>query len=101
MVSLSRNNLEVSERIAALTFSHEVGHSFGAPHDSGGCEGGGEAEPPKKKQRAARPRKADHDRLSDLVRQGNLREARQLLEQMEGGPAGAAGHLGAGDAQQK
>ena len=43
MVSLSRNNIQVSERIAALTFSHEIGHSFGAPHDSGGCEGGGEA----------------------------------------------------------
>ena len=43
--------------------------------------------PAKKKIRTARPRKADHDRLSELVRQGNLREARQLLEQLEGSQA--------------
>ena len=44
VISLSRNSLRVSERVAALTLSHEVGHSFGSPHDSGSCDeddGGG------------------------------------------------------------
>lgn len=41
VVSLSRNFLPVSERVAALTFSHEIAHSFGSPHDTGlSCEGG-------------------------------------------------------------
>ena len=30
VVSLSRNFLPVSERVAALTFSHEIAHSFGS-----------------------------------------------------------------------
>jgi len=34
VVSLSRNGFPVSERVAALTFTHEVAHSFGAPHDT-------------------------------------------------------------------
>ena len=42
VVSLARNNLPVSEHVAALTLTHEIGHSFGSPHDSGSCEGGGE-----------------------------------------------------------
>ena len=39
----SRNNLHVSERVATLAFSHEIAHSFGSPHDSGSCLGGGES----------------------------------------------------------
>ena len=39
----SRNNLHVSERVATLAFSHEIAHSFGSPHDSGACLGGGES----------------------------------------------------------
>jgi len=42
VVSLSRNYLPVSEKVAALTFSHEIAHSFGSPHDTDpACEGGG------------------------------------------------------------
>ena len=44
VISLARNNLPVSERVASLTLSHEVAHSFGSPHDSGSCDeddGGG------------------------------------------------------------
>ena len=38
VVSLARNNLPVSEQVAALTLTHELGHSFGSPHDSGSCD---------------------------------------------------------------
>jgi len=45
VVSLSRNGLPVSERVAALTFTHEVAHSFGAPHDTASlCPAGPEGE---------------------------------------------------------
>jgi len=45
VVSLSRNGLPVSERVAALTFTHEVAHSFGAPHDTASlCPPGPEGE---------------------------------------------------------
>jgi len=34
VVTLSRNGRALSERVMALAFTHEVGHSFGSPHDN-------------------------------------------------------------------
>ncbi|XP_023339587.1 disintegrin and metalloproteinase domain-containing protein 10 homolog isoform X2 [Eurytemora carolleeae] len=39
IVSFQRNGRQVSEQVGALTFAHEIGHSFGAVHDPEECAG--------------------------------------------------------------